>query len=225
MTTTNGFIGNRLSRNKTLPDRIADKLRDAIINGQLKGGQQLKQDEIAKSFNASMIPVREALRILEAQGLVKFYANKGAVVNKFSVEEIEEIFDIRIMLEKGALELSINQLTEEELNYAEHLLKKMDALDEEEYLSDLNLKFHNVLYGAGKKEMLLELIREMHTKVERYMRIYLINLSSHPVSQEEHYMLLEACRNKDLDSAVEILTEHMSRAKRFLIEFLKSKNE
>lgn len=221
MIKTDRFIQKKIERRKTLPEIIAERLKEAIINGELKGGQQLKQDEIAQSFNASMIPVREALRILEVQGLVKFYPNKGAIVSELSVEEVEEIFDIRIMLEKGALEYAIDNLDNKDIEYAENILRRMDNLEDEEHLSELNLEFHNVLYNASKREILLGLINNMHIKVERYMRIYLLNMGFHQTSQEEHYKLLEACKNRDKGLAIEILEGHMEKAKQSLIEFLK----
>ncbi|SNT07099.1 transcriptional regulator, GntR family [Anaerovirgula multivorans] len=220
---TNGFIDKKISRHKTLPEVIAERLKQAIINGELKGGQQLKQDEIAKRFNASMIPVREALRILEVQGLVKLYPNKGAIVRELSVEEVEEIFDIRIMLEKGALKFAIDNLDHKEMEYGEYILKKMDVLVEEEHLSQLNFQFHNILYGASQKNILLELISDMHIKLERYMRIYLLNMGYHQTSQEEHYKMLEACKNKNKSLAIEILVQHMENAKQSLVIFLKSR--
>ncbi len=222
MMKTNRFIEKKIERRKTIPEIIAERLKEAIINGELKGGQQLKQDEIAKSFNASMIPVREALRILEVQGLVKFYPNKGAIVNELSVEEVEEIFDIRIMLEKGALEYAIDNLDNKDIEYAEYILRKMDDLEDEEHLSELNLEFHNVLYNASKKEILLGLISDMHIKVERYMRIYLLNMGFHQASQYEHYKILEACKNKNKDLATRLLEQHMESAKQSLVTFLRS---
>ena len=219
----NGFIENKLSRRKTMPEVIAERLKESIINGELKGGQQLKQDEIAKSFNVSLIPVREALRILEVQGLVKIFPNKGAIVSEFSVNEVEEIFDIRILLEKGALEYAIDNLDDKDIEYAEYILSKMDDLVDEEHLSELNLQFHNVLYNASKKEILLELIRDMHIKVERYMRIYLLNMGYHKTSQDEHYKMLEACRYRDKKLAISLLEQHMEKAKKSLVTFLKSR--
>lgn len=223
MIKTNGFIEKKISGRKTLPEVIAEKLKEAIIDETLKGGQQLKQDEIAKSFNSSMIPVREALRILEVQGFVKLYPNKGAIVSELSIEEVEEIFDIRIMLEKGALEFSIDHLDDKDIQYGEHILKKMDDLVNRENLSELNLQFHNVLYNASKKDILLGLISDMHIKIERYMRIYLLNMDFHQTSQEEHYKILQACKNKNKGLAIEILEQHMENAKQSLVTFLKGR--
>ena len=91
---------------------ITHSLREAILSGELSGGFQLKQEELAAKFNVSMSALREALKTLEAEGLVKFFPNRGAIVSELSAEEAQEIFDIRLFLELGALELAIPNLTE-----------------------------------------------------------------------------------------------------------------
>jgi len=205
---------------KNKPDIIAEELREAILKGELKGGQQLKQEEIADAFHSSLIPVREGLRRLEAQGLVKFYPNKGAVVKELSIDEVREFFEIRILLEKGAIEFAVDNLNSEDIEYAESILKKMDDEQNRSNLSELNWKFHNTLYRGSNRGKLLELIENMHINVERYMRIYLLDMNYHPTSQEEHYKILEACKNKDKKTAGILLKQHMEKACKLLVEFL-----
>src|SRR5512140_2892556 len=98
---------------QSLADAVAERLREQITNGELHEGEQLRQDAIAKEFQVSRIPVREALLHLEAEGLITTVANRGAVVSALSPEEIEELFDIRSVLECHALRLAIPNLTEE----------------------------------------------------------------------------------------------------------------
>lgn len=216
-------IGGRMYSYKNMPDIIAEALKESILNGELEGGQQLKQEEIAKYYNSSMTPIREALRRLEAQGLVKFYPNKGAIVSELSADEVKEIFEIRILLEKGALEFAIDNLNNNDIEYARSILQRMDNERTSKNLSELNWEFHNTLYKASSRQRLLELIGHAHINVERYMRIYLLDMNYHSTSQQEHYKILEACKDKNKEIAGILLKQHMEKASKSLVEFLKNR--
>ena len=204
----------------TLPGMITHSLREAILSGELSGGVQLKQEELASKFNVSMSALREALKSLEAEGLVKFYPNRGAVVSELSASEAQEIFDIRLYLELGALELAIPNLNETELATAAELLKEADGESQSQRWSTLNWKFHETLYQAANRPKLLSLIQTMHNNVERYMRLYLSAMHHQEKSQKEHRLLLEACANGDIKAAQKVLRKHMGDAKKNLSRYL-----
>src|SRR6185369_14858007 len=115
---------------QSLTSAVADKLREEIIRGTIPEGAQLRQDAIAARYHVSRIPVREALRQLDAEGLIAIVPNRGAVVPALSPEDIEELFAIRALLEPEVLKQSIPHLTEEDLSQAEAILRR--------YVSDLN---------------------------------------------------------------------------------------
>lgn len=215
---------NRLNK-KAMPDIIAQALKEAVLNGEIKGGEQLKQEEIADSFNVSMTPVREALRRLEAQGLVKILPNKGAFVTKLSADEGREIFEIRILLEKGAIGFAIENLTQEDIGKAQKILDRMERENKGRELSRLNWEFHDTLYRASKRPVLLEMIHNLHINVERYMRLYLLDMEYHPTSQKEHYELLKACSEKNVKKAERVLEKHMKNASDTLVEFLRESHK
>jgi len=122
------FLTNQIKTSyRTLPGVITNILRESILAGELSGGVQLKQEELATKFGVSMSALREALKSLEAEGLVRFYPNRGAVVTELSAVEAQEIFDIRLFLELGALELAIPNLTKTVLAEADAILKRADA--------------------------------------------------------------------------------------------------
>ncbi len=204
----------------TLPEMITNSLREAILSGELSGGVQLKQEELSSKFNVSMSALREALKSLEAEGLVKFYPNRGAVVSELSAEEAQEIFDIRLYLELGALELAIPNLTEAELDAAEEVLKEVDSEGDSKRWGGLNWQFHEILYHAANRPKLLLLIQNMHNNIERYMRLYLSTLHYQEKSQNEHRMLLDACAKNDVKAAQKLLRKHMTDAKKNLGKYL-----
>ena len=204
----------------TLPGMITHSLRETILSGELSGGVQLKQEELASKFNVSMSALREALKSLEAEGLVKFYPNRGAVVSELSAEEAQEIFDIRLYLELGAMELAIPNMSEVDLAAAEAVLQEVDAEPDSKRWGALNWRFHEILYHTANRPKLLSLIKNMHNNVERYMRLYLSTLHYQEKSQKEHRMLLDACAKKDLKAAQKLLRKHMTDAKKNLGKYL-----
>src|ERR1043165_2140343 len=108
---------------QSLTSAVADKLRDKIVRGELKEGEQLRQDAIANEFQVSRIPVREALRQLEAEGLITIILHRGAVVSSLSPTDILEVFQMRALLEAEVLRVSIPNLSEEHLRAAAEILR------------------------------------------------------------------------------------------------------
>jgi DNA-binding GntR family transcriptional regulator len=208
---------------RTLPGMITSILREDILSGELSGGVQLKQEELATKFNVSMSALREALKSLEAEGLVRFYPNRGAVVTELSVAEAREIFDIRLFLELGALELAIPNLTDADLAVADEILRKADEETQSDNWGELNWQFHETLYWPADRPKLLTLIQNMHNNVERYMRLYLSTLHYQTKSQEEHRELLNACAKKNIKGAQRLLRKHMADASANLTEYLSVK--
>lgn len=210
---------------RTLPGMITALLREEILAGELAGGIQLKQEELALRFGVSMSALREALKSLEAEGLVTFYPNRGAVVSDLSVDEAKEIFDIRLFLELGALELAIPQLTETDLAEAGRILAEADEETNSRRWGELNWQFHETLYFRAHRPKLLALIRSLHNNVERYMRLYLSTMNYQAKSQAEHRKLLAACGQSDIAGAQAILREHMAEAKSTLAGYLTPSRE
>lgn len=199
---------------------ITDMLREAILSGELAAGVQLKQEEWASRLNVSMSALREALKGLEAEGLVRFNPNRGAIVSELSAAEVREIFDIRLFLEAGALELAIPELSADDFDQAEALLSEADTQSDNQSWGSYNWQFHERLYRAAKRPKLLSMIQSLHNNVERYMRIYLSALHFQTKSQAEHRALLQACRQRDVLSAKAILRQHMQDASAQLSGYL-----
>ncbi len=210
---------------KNLPAVIAEELREAILNGELQAGDKLKQEEIAQRFESSLIPAREALRNLESEGLVTFITNKGAFVSELSLEKVRDIFETRIFIEVGALELSIPSLTLEDFKQADAVVARLDQGVSGKALSEDNQLFHSILYSRCKNAFLLELISNLHRNIERYMRRYLVDHIHNDLSQETHRRILEAARKQDAKQAKRYLEAHMRTAMESLIEALQKNRE
>ena len=193
-------------------DIIAKHIREAIVAGDLNEHEPIRQDDIAKLFGVSKIPVREALKRLEAEGLVEFQRNRGAVVTSITEPEIAEIFEVRGILEGNALRLSIPQMTARTFQRAE---KYCDAFARETDVarwSELNWQFHSCLYEDADRPFLLNLIRSVNDRVERYLRIQLTLSGGTGVDDREHRQILAACRERDVELAANLLVDHITTA-------------
>src|SRR5262245_10263295 len=162
---------------QSLTSAVANVLREKILRGQIKAGEQLRQHAIAEELHVSRIPVREALRQLEAEGLVTIIDHRGAVVSGLSSEEILEMFEIRMLLESHLLRLSIPRLTDEDLERSEQTLKEYEqALKKKSNVAhwgDHNWRFHSSLYAAANRPRCLSIARNIHNNADRYVRLHL----------------------------------------------------
>lgn len=199
---------------------IADSLREAIFQGEYKVNQPLRQDQIAKKLKVSKIPLREALVQLKSEGLVQFMPNRGAVVSSLSPAEIKEIFLMRIELEKLAIAHAIPLIPVRDLIRAQSVLEIIDNENDKNQWSDLNWEFHKTLYQSAQMPLVVNTVHTLHNNVSRFLLIYYDTLDGSDVSQRDHWDLLAAFKEKDINNAQEILKRHLSTAERKLQNFL-----
>lgn len=197
---------------KTTPDLIAEQLRQDIAAGRYPDGAALRQDELARRFGVSKIPVREALQQLRSEGLVATHHNRGSVVVAVSVAEVAEVYAMREALEVLALKSALPRLSQADLLRAEGALLEIDAVTEPSEWPRLNWEFHASLYRPAHMEFLLRTLETLHHSVARYLLIYLAQPANQRASQAEHRALLDACRRRDLASAQRVLVTHLREA-------------
>jgi DNA-binding GntR family transcriptional regulator len=212
---------------QSLTSAVADKLRDQIIRGEIPEGAQLRQDAIATQYQVSRIPVREALRQLDAEGLISIVPNRGAIVPALSPADIEELFSIRALLEPEVLKISIPRLTEEDFAQAAAVLRKyVGELRREDHVSAwgrLNWQFHSILYSRANQPRSMAIIRNVNSSGERYTRLQLYLTQGMKRANEEHHQMLELCRQRDVPAACNLLREHIRYAGESLKRVLEQK--
>jgi DNA-binding GntR family transcriptional regulator len=212
---------------QSLTSAVADKLRDRIIRGEIPEGSQLRQDAIATQYKVSRIPVREALRQLDAEGLITIVPNRGAVVPALSPDDIEELFSIRALLEPEVLGLSIPRLTEQDFTDAEAVLRRyVSELRREDHLAAwgrLNWQFHSILYSRANQPRFMAIIRIVNNSGERYTRLQLYLTHGTKRANEEHHQILELCRKRDVAAACKLLRQHIRYAGESLKQALEQK--
>lgn len=209
-----------MTRARTTPDAVAVTLREAIVRGIFRAGQPLKADEIAAQLGVSHIPVREALRQLEGEGLVTIYPNRGAIVAALSHAEIKEIYGIRTTLETAALRTAIPLLSPATLRRASAVLDEYELETDTRRWGDLDLEFHATLYGLDQQPRLLGIINTLRNQVDRYFHIFPLAVKQRDAFQRDHRAILESCVKRDAATAVTHLTQHLERTAAVLIESL-----
>jgi DNA-binding GntR family transcriptional regulator len=199
-----------INQYRTAQDIVAEGLRRGILSGALESGQPLRQEQIAKDFEVSAVPVREALRQLAGEGLVTLTPNRGARVSEVSYEEAKEITEIRIALESLALRLSVPNITEDDLRQAEEVLDLWDAEEDPATFAALNWRFHTVLYEPARQPRLMSMIRSLHASFDLYVGKYSAAWMSLKVpAQQQHRHIVEACRRGDAEAAIVILERNI----------------
>lgn len=199
---------------------VFDALRQAIIEGDLSDGEALRQDEIAKLFNTSRIPVREAISRLEEQGLVKTVRYKGAVVSSLSSEELAEVFDFRALLEPEIMRRSVPKLTPEMLAEARTCCDRFTQSQDMAEWGDLNREFHSSIYAASDLPFHLEVARNAMDRVDRFLRFRLSDFDRKATSNAEHLAILQACEDGDAKRAAKLTKDHIVGTKKHLLKSL-----
>ena len=190
------LIERMRERHDTAQDLVLETLREAILDGILAPGSRLRQEDLATAFDTSRIPVREALRALEYEGLARSEPHRGFSVTTLDADQIEEIYELRIVLETHAVRVAIPLLTEDDLDDLQRLYDEMEAVDSGDEKLARREAFYLRLYGVT-------LIARLRQEVARSLRWKLVQQSvSH------HEIFFEAIRNGDADLAAAELASH-----------------
>lgn len=215
---------------KSLPDVVYGRLRQRILEGDLSSGDWLKQEEVAAQYDISRVPVREALSRLEREGLLAFKPRRGYAVASFDVDEIEEIFDIRTILEERAAYLATLNRTKEDIAAVEDLLVKMNGLTVESAVNTSNYAiynraFHNRLFLSSGRSQLVHLAELQRDKLERYIRLDASSAGRVGDAEHEHRSIFDAFVRGDAEAAARLSREHCKQTCDCLIASINSRNE
>jgi len=205
-------VGRHASAAQTAPEMAAVALREAVVTGALQGGTTIKQDEVAQLLQISKAPIREALRELQAEGLVHAVKNRGFIVTRMSAAEMDEMFQIRRALEPMAIELAMPMMTSKDIQKGTAFIEKMENLSDLSWMCDFNLSFHLALYAPSEAAHLLKMIRHAHYVSHRYVHASYWAGNSAPASQDEHRTILDACKRRDTEQASSLLRHHIEQA-------------
>jgi DNA-binding GntR family transcriptional regulator len=195
--------------------RIAATLRDAILDGEYAPGERIRQDDLAERHGASRLPVREALRMLEAEGLVTLVANTGAWVATLSADECQELYLVRERLEPLLLKMNVPLITDAEIERLQGLADRMeDSADVEEFLV-LDREFHLSGMDHADTSVLTDLVKSLWNRTQHYRRAAtrLFWSEGDRSVHHDHQLLVGALRRRDGDDAEMLLAQHIRRSR------------
>ena len=193
---------------ETIATRISRILADRIIAGEIEPGTKLRQDHIAEEFETSHVPVREAFRRLEAQGLAVSEPRRGVRVASFDISEIREVAEMRAALEVLALRHAVPHITPATLNAAEQATLDGDKSRDVRSWEDANRRFHRLILEPCNMPRLLAAIDDLHAASARFL--FATWRSEWEIrTDHDHRAILAALRQNDVESAATILTRHV----------------
>ena len=211
---------------RTLSSAIVEQLRQGILAGTHVAGSQLRQDALAAEFGVSRIPVREALFQLEAEGLVRIEPHKGAIVSEFSLAEIDDVFDLRVLLEPRLLRHSAPRLAladHTEIGALDEAFAAAIASQDVASWGELNARFHMALYRHAPQPRTLAIVQSLLQASDRYTRLQMNRAPVLARAGREHRKLLTLCRRGEIDAACGYLETHIETVRRDLHRLLESK--
>lgn len=200
-------------------------LRTAIHRGDLRAGEPLRTAHIAAELGVSRIPVREALQQLGSEGLVTLYPNRGAVVTALSVQEVEEIYELRQLLEGEALRRHFPRLSGQDLDAAALMLDQMELTPDPENWGKLDRQLQALLHGALPGTRLHELIRSLRVHVDRYAHLYGLAMTHRTHFEAQHRALLRALRAGNVEQAVHIQSQQLGDTAAMLTAAMKEREQ
>ena len=217
------MYANRMTATpRILAHDIADNVRRLIEGGVYPPGSPLRQDEIAGRLGVSRIPVREAFRLLEADGLLTLHANRGAFVTRPSEEEVAELFDVRLMLEVDLLRRACPKLTDAVLDQIEWLDNRIATARTPADWVQFDEEFHLATYQPANRPRTIALVTMLRRSLNAYYLRFLGPDTRAAAWRAEHRALVRALRHRDVRKATKTLEQHLTATRDLLLSALRS---
>lgn len=203
-----------LNMNAYLPlrDVVFQTLREAILKGELKPGERLMELQLASRLGVSRTPIREAIRMLELEGLAVTMPRKGAEVARMTEKDMEDVLQIRKALDELAVGLACDNMTEESLEQLRAALKNFEESTRSrdvKKIAQADVEFHDTIYQAADNPKLVNMLNNLREQMYRYRVEYLKNDAVYPRLIEEHKKIYEGLKRKDKETVVEIVSYHV----------------
>jgi DNA-binding GntR family transcriptional regulator len=192
----------------TAQEVAAAALRQAILDRELRPGDKVRQEEMAKRLGVSVIPVREALRALAGEGQVTYRPHQGYVVAELDVRDLAEVYRLREILEEEAVRLALPRLDDADVDRIEALFEEVAGAPSVGAAMKANRRAHFVLFEAAGMPILLRHIAKLWDSTEAYRALYYARTNV----DEEHRLIVRALRNRDAERVLGLLDEHRRRA-------------
>jgi DNA-binding GntR family transcriptional regulator len=210
------IVAANAANDLTAQDLVLSSMREAILTAALPPGTRLRQEKLAELFGTSRIPVREALRALEYEGLVSSVPRRGFTVTELDADDIEEVYDLRILLESHAVRLAVPLITDEDLHVLEELYAQMVAAGSGDEQLAAREQFYSRLYSITGRPRLVAQISRLRQEIARSLRWPTLQHAP-----EHHERFFEAIRAGDADGAAAQLASHYRRVAILIRRYLR----
>lgn len=214
-----------IEKSKSMREKVYDRLKEMIINEELKPGERIIEVEFSEKFKVSRTPLREAIRMLELEGLLEDSGGNGMAVKKIGISDIQEVYEIRIALEGIILKEIVENKDINGLNQLEKLLNKtkkfLDVSKDTDELFKLFSEFNDILYNLSKYQKVVNLIKNINMYLRIFRKYSVDNEERRLKAYNDHVEIVEALKNWDLEKALNLNKMHLSTSKDFIIRNLK----
>lgn len=217
-----------IDNTNSLRGRVFSQLENDILNGKYQTGDSLIETKLSDELGVSRTPIREAIRQLEHEGLVQAIPNKGAIVKGVSLQDIEDIYTIRMMIEGLAARWAAEKITSEELDElyeAVELEEFYTTKNDTEHLLKFDSKFHDIIFKASKSKPLTHMLSTFHHYVQRARNISISSPGRAQKVLDEHKAILKAIAEHNSETAEKLTTEHVRNASINILKKYKNDGE
>lgn len=208
-----------------LRDVVFITLREAILKGEIEPGERLMEIALSQKLGVSRTPIREAIRKLELEGLVIMTPRKGAVVAEITLKDLQDVLEVRMNLEKLAVELACNKATAEDIDELKKLHKEFkETLQQEDLtvVAEADVKFHDAIYRITDNKRLIQILNNLREQMYRYRLEYIKDDKYRNLLVDEHAGIIEAIENRDVDMAKDYSEKHINNQEKTIAAKIKS---
>lgn len=200
---------------RPLADKVTDVLREAIVSGELPPKTHMREVQLAEQLGVSRGPLREALRTLQLEGLIETYPGRGSFVTSFSVRDIEELYSLRCVLEKEAVNRVIREASERDIRELRQITEAMmDAASDGELskVIKLDLRFHQALWRVADHRLLEETLDGLLSQIRMYLHVHTLLYEDLARGVADHELLMTAIEDRDAERAIAYMEKHLDEA-------------
>lgn len=214
----------KIEKSKPMRELVYEELKRLIIEGEIEPGARIVETDYAEKFQISRTPIREAIRMLELEGFVESQPKGGVIVKKISMEDIEEIYRIRIALEAIIIDEAIRKAEKKDIRKLTRLMEDTEELleeyEDEKEVFELFAQFNNILYEIAKLKRVEDMITNIKLYLSKFRRIAVENDERRRIAFEDHKAIVEAIKDRDSERALELNKLHLERSRDFIIKEL-----
>lgn len=210
-----------------LRDVVFNTLREAILKGDLKPGERLMEIQLASKLGVSRTPIREAIRMLEQEGLAITIPRRGAEVAKMTLKDMEDVLEIREALDELAAQIACTKMSDEQMDKLKECAKKFEEstkTGDVKQIAYADVEFHDVIYEATNNPKLVNLLSNLREQIYRYRVEYIKNKKNHPILIQEHQEIVDAIMAHDKEAVTAAMQVHVSHQAEAVKEVIQRQN-